>query len=155
MQWKNYREISREDSEEVKKILKELISIPSISGDEDQVRDYLEELLREKNLDVEKVGGNLVARIDNGSSRALHFNAHMDTVEAEEEKWNTGPFNPREDDGKLYGLGASDLKGAIAALVKTAEILAGKDLDLDLFFEFVVNEEVDGAGSKRLMESYE
>jgi acetylornithine deacetylase/succinyl-diaminopimelate desuccinylase-like protein len=79
----------------------------------------------------------------------------MDTVQADKDKWDTDPFEAHVKDGKLYGLGASDIQGSIAALVKTAEILCEKDLDVDLYFDLVVNEEVDGAGSRRLMEEHD
>ena len=147
--------LSSDEKQEVKDILADLISIPSISGNEKEIKEYLIELFQQKDIQVEEIEGNVVASIENDSDRALHFNAHMDTVQADRDRWDTDPFEAHIRDGKLYGLGASDIQGSIAALVKTAEILSEKDLDVDLYFDFVVNEEVDGEGSRRLMENHD
>lgn len=67
---------------------------------------------------------NVVARpADSGSRKALF--AHIDTHRVED-GWTTDPFEPVLRDGRLYGLGASDDKGGIAAMLIAAAVLSEK-----------------------------
>src|SRR5438046_2971228 len=60
-----------------------------------------------------------------GSGPALLFNGHIDVVSAEPRaEWTTDPFTPSLRDGRLYGRGACDMKGGIAAMWIAAETLA-------------------------------
>ncbi|MBG78339.1 MAG: succinyl-diaminopimelate desuccinylase [Alphaproteobacteria bacterium] len=65
---------------------------------------------------------NLFAHIGSGDGPHLCFAGHTDVVPAGDESvWTYGPFTPTiADDGKLYGRGASDMKGAVAAFVAAA-----------------------------------
>ena len=57
--------------------------------------------------------------------RSLLFNGHIDVVPVEpEERWRSDPFGAVVRDGKLYGRGACDMKGGVAAMVLAAETLA-------------------------------
>ncbi len=57
---------------------------------------------------------NLIGRWNTGATKTLHFNAHYDVVPVSGE-WKYGPFNPIVNDGWIFGRGAADMKGAIAA----------------------------------------
>ncbi len=61
----------------------------------------------------------LVARrAGTGGGRSLLFNGHIDVVSAEPvERWTTDPFRADVRDGRLYGRGACDMKGGVAAMV--------------------------------------
>ncbi|MCC6790848.1 MAG: ArgE/DapE family deacylase [Thermomicrobiales bacterium] len=80
-----------------------------------------------------------------GGGRSLIFNGHIDTVPpGDPATWKWGdPWSGRIEDGKLYGLGAVDMKGGIVAFAKAAEALnrAGIRLKGDLILESVVGEE--------------
>jgi acetylornithine deacetylase len=86
---------------------------------------------------------------------ALVFNGHIDVVSAEpRDAWTSDPFTPTVRDGKLYGRGACDMKGGIAAMVMAAETLAALGIDLagDLLVATNTDEESSGAGGMALVE---
>ena len=60
-----------------------------------------------------------------GGGRSLLLNGHIDVVSGEPKaRWTDDPNTPVVRDGKLYGRGACDMKGGVAAMVLAAETLA-------------------------------
>jgi acetylornithine deacetylase len=98
----------------------------------------------------------LIARFPGaGAGRSLVFNGHIDVVSGEPTaEWTSDPFAPEVRDGRLYGRGACDMKGGIAAMVFAAEALArlGVRLDGDLLVATNTDEESSGAGASALVE---
>ncbi len=90
-------------------------------------------------------GGYVYARF--GAPRLL-LNAHVDTVPVNA-GWRGDPFEARIDDGKLYGLGAADTKGAIAAALAAIE----RDTPRDVAFLFSGDEERTGTCLPAFLES--
>ena len=83
-----------------------------------------------------------------GGGRSLLFNGHIDVVTPEpRERWTTDPFGADVRDGRLYGRGACDMKGGVAAMVVATEVLAALDVPLrgDLLVNTVTDEESTGA----------
>jgi len=126
-------------------LLAELVAIPTqqagadgISGDERRLCEHLAPLLRARGADVVIVenaprsaggqGAYVFARW--GTPRRV-INAHVDTVPANA-GWSRDPWQPHVADGKLYGLGAADTKGAIAATLVALE--GGKPRDVGVLF---------------------
>ena len=93
----------------------------------------------------------LAARlVGSGGGRSLLLNGHVDVVSVEpRERWTSDPFGAEVRDGKLYGRGAADMKGGIAAMVFAAETLvrAGLRLGGDLIVCTVTDEESTGVGA--------
>jgi acetylornithine deacetylase len=90
-----------------------------------------------------------------GGGRSLAFNGHIDVVSAEPlDRWTSAPFTAEMRDGRLYGRGACDMKGGIAAMTLAAETLA--DLGVtpagDLVVATNTDEESSGAGGTALVE---
>ena len=82
--------------------------------------------------------------------RTLVLNGHVDVVSAEPRHlWSSHPFRPAIRDGRLFGRGACDMKGGVAAMVFAAEVLAdlGVVLQGDLLVNAVTDEESSGAGT--------
>lgn len=82
--------------------------------------------------------------------RSLMFNGHIDTMPAgNETEWNTPPHTPTVKDGRLYGLGAADMKGGLMAAVMAVQLLkdAGVQLPGDVHITSVCDEEGGGNGS--------
>lgn len=80
---------------------------------------------------------------------SLLLNGHIDVVSAEPvTEWTSPPFRPEVRDGKVFGRGACDMKGGIAAMVFAVETLAKVGLALggDLLICTVTDEESTGAG---------
>ena len=89
-----------------------------------------------------------------GGGRSLVFNGHIDVVSAAPvSEWASDPFVGVVRDGLLYGRGACDMKGGIAAMVFAAEVLSslGVVLDGDLFVATNTDEESSGAGGTALV----
>jgi len=85
-----------------------------------------------------------------GGGRTLLFNGHVDVVTAEPvERWTSPPFAPEVRDGLLFGRGACDMKGGVAAMLVAAEVLRALEVPLrgDLIVNTVTDEESTGAGS--------
>jgi acetylornithine deacetylase len=93
----------------------------------------------------------LVARFAGAhAGRSLLFNGHIDVVSAEpRERWSSDPFKPEIRDGRLYGRGACDMKGGVAAMVMAALVLAEHSPGRagDLIVNTVTDEEWNGAGA--------
>ena len=129
-------------------LLKRLIACPSLSGREQGVAQVLKGYLGENGFSTLETDrfGSLVAGVkgDRPGVRLL-FDGHIDTVPADNaQDWATPPFEPVLKDGKLFGRGASDMKGADAAFaVAAAEYLRerGTDFAGELWFAGVVQEE--------------
>ena len=85
-----------------------------------------------------------------GGGRTLLLTGHVDVVTAEpEERWTSPPFQPALRDGRLYGRGACDMKGGVAAMLLATEVVRALDVPLagDLIVSTVTDEESTGAGS--------
>jgi acetylornithine deacetylase/succinyl-diaminopimelate desuccinylase family protein len=98
---------------------------------------------------------NLVARIRGaGGGRTLMLNGHLDTKPVGDalSLWDSDPLAPELRDGRIYGLGTSDMKGAVAAMIYAAVALresGATDLPGDLVLAFVADEEAGASlGSK-------
>ena len=97
----------------------------------------------------------LAARLAGGAGgRSLLLNGHIDVVPADEgEGWTSAPRDPVVRNGFLYGRGACDMKGGIAAMVVAAEAVARRGiLAGDLIVATNTDEESSGAGSSALVE---
>ncbi|RJS90251.1 acetylornithine deacetylase [Candidatus Bathyarchaeota archaeon] len=90
-----------------------------------------------------------------GGGRSIILNGHMDVAEVRpDEPWRHDPFDPWVEDGRVYGRGAFDMKGGIAAMVMAvASVLeAGYRLRGDVILESVVGEEAGEPGTVRCIE---
>lgn len=144
----------------MKKLLRQLIRIESISGQEERISQLVVNFLRNLGLKPIMIGGNLVCQISGSDqTRLMIFNAHLDTVTAGNLKdWKYKPFGSESGmikDGKIYGLGASDEKASIATLLLLAKRLIIRKPPVDVWLTFVVGEEIDGRGTKQVFEYLE
>lgn len=118
------------------------ISIPSVTGEEASMAEALEQTLAPMGFDVRLLPVtadrfNVLATLQ--SSPRVLLNSHIDTVP---------PYFPVRDDGDwLYGRGACDTKGILAAMIGAAEQLLTEGID-DFGLLFVVGEETDSIGAK-------
>jgi succinyl-diaminopimelate desuccinylase len=85
---------------------------------------------------------------------ALLFTGHLDTVAPGDlSNWTHDPFAATMVDGKIYGRGAADMKGGVAAIVLALEALARSSTELacDVIFLGTVGEEVDQVGARAFL----
>jgi succinyl-diaminopimelate desuccinylase len=97
---------------------------------------------------------NIIAHIRSADTRpALLFACHLDIVGPGEEDWKYPPFDGVENNGKIYGRGAADMKGGIAAAVTAISqtVEAGVSLQGDIIFLGAAGEETDSCGAKRFV----
>ena len=123
------------------RLLTGLVRLPSLSGEEGAVADFLSRALRTF-CDVELgPGGAVVGELRRGKGPAILLTGHLDTVSpGDEGAWSVPPFSGEVREGRLYGRGAVDMKGAIAAQVAgAAQALA--ELRGTLLFAYVTHEE--------------
>lgn len=85
-----------------------------------------------------------------GNGKSLMLNAHMDTVGV---LGMSDPFGATIREGRLYGRGAYDMKGSIAAMLGVAKAVADKQIELsgDLVLSFVADEEHESIGAQALV----
>jgi len=147
-----FENISRE---EVVDLVKRLIRIPShaeTKGQEKKAAHFLADKFKKEGVDVrlQKVEDdrfNVIGTIQGKrKGRSLMLNGHLDTVPPSPEMID--PYNPKVRDGKLYGRGAADMKGAIGAMAYSLIAIkrSGITLDGDLIFTGVIGEESPGHG---------
>jgi len=141
-------------SEQVRAILAELIAIDSTypPGDTRAIAAWTAQRLARAGYSVETVAAvpeiaNVVARIGAGRP-SLVFNVHYDTVGVgERAAWSTDPFDATVNNGRVFGLGAGNCKGSMAAQLWAAEALAraGGPAKGEVVFTFVGDEESLGS----------
>jgi acetylornithine deacetylase/succinyl-diaminopimelate desuccinylase family protein len=150
-----------------KKILdevKELVSIPShfnVYGQEEKISEYIYSKFKKNDFkvdlqEVEAGRNNVIVKIagednDSKKGKSLALIAHMDTVPpgiAMVKPYNTSIIN-----GKIYGRGVADMKGAVGAMMQALFIIkeCGVNLKSDLYFIGVVGEETGGVGTNYLI----
>ena len=150
------RELAEQEIDLAVKMTQEMIRLPSISGSEAAMAALTRKFMTELDYDEVTVdeAGNVLGLIrGQGSGRSVMFNCHLDTVASGDEAvWKYPPFAGVVADDRVWGLGASDTKGAFACQIVAVAALkkAGLLPDGDLWVVGVVHEETAGFGSIHL-----
>ena len=154
----NAFKLSLRDQTDLVGFLRDLIQTPSPSTQEKPVGERIAAEMKRldfRNVTIDRIG-NVVGWMGPGKGPLLMFNGHMDTVRVSDpEAWSRKPFGAEIVDGVLYGLGACDMKGGLAAMIYGAKLLRDSGMDLmgDLVVACVVQEEpCEGLGSRVLIE---
>lgn len=137
--------------------LRDIIAIPSMNGKEEAVIWRIKEEM--EHLGYHKIRidgmGNLFGQIGTGK-RLLVLDGHVDTVGVGNlENWAHDPFKGNYADGVIYGRGASDQKGGVAAAVYAGKIVneIGLPADLSLLVApTVLEEDFEGISWKYILE---
>ena len=137
--------------------LRELIAIPSPSRQEDGIAAHVRKEMLSLGYPIAEVDrfGNVVGVIGDGRTRII-FDAHIDTgIIGDRSSWRFDPFAGEMKAGKIFGHGASNNKGGLAAIVHAGAIIKELDLAADATV-FVIGsiqaEECEGLAYKALFD---
>ncbi|MEG1943212.1 MAG: YgeY family selenium metabolism-linked hydrolase [Angelakisella sp.] len=133
--------LTQERQDKVIELCQSLIRQKSYSGEEKGVAEELKKFFTQAGFDEITVDGygNIIGKIKGKRpGKKLLFDGHMDTVPVTDPSvWDCDPFAAEIKDGKMYGRGTSDMKGALSAMAAAAANFA-KDNDKDFAGEIYV-----------------
>ncbi|WP_026380665.1 ArgE/DapE family deacylase [Afifella pfennigii] len=153
--------------------LRQMISIPSVTGDEAAIQRFVAEHMRKVGLEVDiwetdweelkKHPGyrpvargyenrpNIVATAKgSGGGRSLLLNGHTDVIPVGDGSgWSDDPWSAAVREGRIYGRGSADMKSGVAAHILAVEFLKKLGLTTkgDVYINVVIDEEVSGHGT--------
>lgn len=135
-----------------------LVQTPSMPGEEGDVASLTRAEMESLGYDRAWLdeAGNAIGYISGGDGPSLMLNGHMDHVDAGDwHDWPYPPFGGEIHGGELWGRGAADMKGALAAMVYAGGLAKKLGLPLpgDLYVTGVVQEEVGGLGARHLAQT--
>lgn len=149
---------------ELEQLLADLVAINSINPDlvpnapgEAEVARFIADWLERAGLDVQlqevATGRPNVIAIARGSGggKTLLLNGHIDTVGV---AGMANPHQPRLENGRLYGRGAYDMKGGVAACMVAIAAAKKRQLAGDVVFTAVIDEEYAGLGTMAIAQQY-
>jgi len=137
--------------EEIVAMATDVVNIPSPTGEELAMAQYMRRALEEAGLqvtwqEVEEGRANVIGRLEGaGTGKNLMFNGHMDTSNTGRETYLTGAgYKPHAilKNGMIYGLGIYNMKGALVCYTQAVKAVqrAGVKLDGDVLIAAVVGE---------------
>jgi len=161
------------DPARARRDLEHLISIPSITGQEEQIQAELADMLTGEGFDVDRFRGDLdvlsadprfpgmevdhpslpvvVGRVDTGRpGPTILLDAHVDVVPpGNPDTWDTPAFEPALRDGNVYGRGACDMKGGLVSALEAMRAVRDGAANLcgQVLLALVPGEEDGGSGS--------
>ena len=126
-------------------LLKKLIATPSVSRNEKDAADIMEQTIRSYGFEPQREANNIwILDPHYDESRpTLLLNAHIDTVKPVA-SWTRDPFSPDVEDGVLYGLGSNDCGGGLCSLLQIFRMLTEKPQHYNLIYLASAEEEVSG-----------
>ncbi len=147
-------------------LLSELIHFESVYGNEKKIQLYIEQKLLELGIKSVKIKSRNdddsinIAAVLNGKEpdkyKSLILNAHVDIAPIDDGlRWTKPSLSGIVENNIIYGRGAQDDKAGVAILLLLAEVIQALSIELygDLIFQFVVDDETTGAGSKALIDA--
>jgi acetylornithine deacetylase len=153
--------------------LQDLVRIPSVTGEEGPIQEFIAGRLKEMGLSVDVFEPDLASLRKHpafvevsrgyegrpnvvgilkgaGGGKSLLFNGHVDVIPAgAPESWQHGSWSGDAADGRVYGRGASDMKAGLAAMTMAVKAIRESGIHLrgDLILEYTVDEELSGNGT--------
>lgn len=128
------------------RLLKRLIATPSVSGNEDETANHIQQFMKNHGIKASRLHNNIWAfnKYYHKDKPTIFLNSHHDTVKPNE-GYSRNPYYPQCTDGKLYGLGSNDAGGCLVALLAVfIRFYASSDLPYNLCFAASAEEESSG-----------
>jgi acetylornithine deacetylase len=172
-QSQSIREAVQGSRDELIELVGRLVACPSTLGNEEPAQAIVADVLREIGFEVERITpdpeaaladpyagypylsyegrSSIAARLPGaGAGRSMHLTGHIDVVPVERpDLWQSDPWTATLREGKIYGRGAGDMKGGLAAYLVAARAVAevcGESRRGELLFSAVIEEECGGNG---------
>jgi len=155
------------DENELLNLVQQMIRIDSVNpslsdtgNGESRIAHYLGEYLEKMGVEVayqhmDSTRANVIGILrGSGEGKTIMLNGHTDTVSME--RMDIDPLDPKFEDGKVYGRGALDMKGGLAAKIIAVKsiIESGMKLKGDVILAFVADEEYASLGTETLLKEY-
>ena len=144
--------------EETRAVLSDLIAFPTVSSESNldmiaYLAGRLEGAGARVRLMQDETGtkANLFATLGPEMPGGILLSGHSDVVPVEDQDWTSDPFKMMERDGLLFGRGACDMKGFIAATMALAAQIEAERLSRPLHFAFTYDEEIGCLGARNLV----
>lgn len=161
------------EREEILGFLQRLISIPSVTGNEGEIQEFIAGKIGRMGLTLDvwepdisdlknyvgyvpvtgdyKNRPNVVGvKTGTGDGNSLLFNGHVDVIPPGPiDAWSHDPWGGEVDGGRVYGRGASDMKSGLAAMTMALDAIIKSEIELrgDIILEYTVDEELSGNGT--------
>ncbi len=166
----------RENEDQLVRLTQNLVRIPSVSGDEFKVQNFVRKVLKDMKLKPEMINPDLeILRKDDdyfettsysrvgyenrpnviatltgsGGGKSICLTGHIDVVSPEPlEAWTRNPWGAEIDGDQLYGRGSGDMKAGVAAMLIAVQAIQELDIQLkgDIQLETTIEEEDGGVG---------
>ena len=137
-------------------LLKQLVSTPSFSKQEEQTAEIIQRFLERKSIETKRAGNNVFAlnKFYDTEKQTILLNSHHDTVKPNP-KYTKDPFEAVIENGKLYGLGSNDAGGSLVSLITSfLHFYDRKDLKYNIVLAATAEEEISGNGGIELALKY-
>lgn len=139
-------------------ILERLLAFPTVSHQSNlDLIDWVERLFSGTDANVTRIGSEcgtkagLFVRIGPEVDGGVCLSAHSDVVPVEGQDWNKPPFEMTQDGNRVYGRGATDMKGFLASALSTALQASQMDLRKPLLLSISYDEEVGCLGIQEML----
>ncbi len=141
-------------------LLRQLVAIPSVSQNEEQIACFLRDFLRDElcmSAEIQHAGNKSYnvrgQKLREGAVRRLMLGGHIDTVPPTD-RWTTDPYRLEISGDHICGLGAGDMKGGLAAQLTVLRMLRAEGIALDCDIEFLglADEERHSIGANAYVE---
>ena len=148
--------------DEILSFFKDLVRIPSMTGEEKECGEFIVQKLKKMGLDAEVYEAepgrpNIVAE-HRGTrpGKIFLFNGHIDVIppgDLSVGEWNRDPFSAEEVNGWIYGRGTVDMKAGLTAMIMATDFLRRLKIDLagDILLTFVSDEQRGSAKGARYL----
>jgi acetylornithine deacetylase len=143
----------------IQDILAQLIAFPSVSDRSNlDIVAFIEAYLRSEGIESVRIASpegdkaSLFATIGDARATGLVLSAHTDVVPADEPGWSTPPFAATLRDGRIYGRGATDMKGFLAIVLAAVPLLRRTECRTPVHLAFSYDEEVGCRGAPAMVE---
>lgn len=141
------------------KLLKEIISIPSYSFEEDKVASYIYRELKDRSehtdIEITRLKNNIILyhKKYDKNKRTLMLCSHIDTVK-ESSDYTKDPFKAIEEDGKIYGLGSNDDGGCVVCQIEAFFDTINTAKNINLMLVLTAEEEKSGPTGMDMVVDY-